>query len=192
MKKQIVNGLMVLTVSMFFAGCSVHSEPKPCGVYDDIKEIEANATTKECARTKPYQLKIKPIVGSRQDDSKVVVDMGKVQKIWIAPYKIKSTLIAAHDIYTWVQKPRFIPGESLPDPKAKTGLPGPYRKLPFVFRSEETDDGSTELTDEKIKAYANNVYKAQNDNALIEKKEDEADAKFNAVIGDYIGKGEKR
>lgn len=135
---------------------------------------------------KAYQFGFKPIVGSRQDDSKVVVDMGKIQKIWVAPYKTKGTMVSAHDIYIWVQKPDFIVGEPLPSPKERSGVITPMDNVPFVFRKKEMDDRPDKMTNESVRQYVNSVYRAENDPSLVEKKNEEADSKFDDTILDYL------
>ena len=107
---------------------------------------------------KAYQFKIKPIVGSRQDDAKVVVNMGKVLKIWVAPYKVKGTMIASHDIYSWVVKPDFIVGESIPNPRNRDGVITPLNNVPFAFKPKEIENAVLPLKDEQVKDYVNDVY----------------------------------
>lgn len=149
------------------------------------KSVENNTPQ---TQLNPYQFKFKPIVGSRQDDAKVVVNMGKVQKIWVAPYKTGATMIASHDVYTWVEKPDFVVGEAVPDTRAREGVITPMDTVPFAFKSREFEKNSKPMNDMEVRKYVNNVYKTDNDPSLIVKKNDEADDEFDSTISDYLKK----
>lgn len=154
---------------------------------DSVNQVvtQVQKDSKAKSNTKPYYLRFKPIVGSRQNDSKVVVDMGKVLKIWVAPYKSKGTMISSHDIYTWVQKPGFIVGEDIPNKNAHTGLTNAAGTLPFIF-SEGDIDTSKGLTNNVLKKYVNNVYKAQNNPSYTKKRIDTAKSRFDDTIKQYL------
>lgn len=111
----------------------------------------------------PYQLKITPIVGSRANDAKVVVDTGKVLKIWVAPYKQGLTLNASHDVYTFVKAPEFVLGEVVPRRKKSPSLLTPSSRLPFMISDDQLNIDTTEkeLTDGEVKEYVNNLYEAR-------------------------------
>jgi len=188
MKNTAIN-IALITGIMLFSGCA--SKQPSCGIYNKIENFNKANTEKAIkARldSKPYQLKIKPIVETRQNDAKVVVNMGKILKVWIAPYKIKGTLIAGHDIYTWVQKPDFIVGETISDPRDKKGLVTPIGSFPFIFRDSEIDAENGKINNKTLRNYVNNVYKAEKDNGLIIKKNNEAEKKFDSVIKEYLKK----
>jgi hypothetical protein len=112
--------------------------------------------------------------------------MGKIQKIWIAPYKYKGTMFASRDIYTWVEKPDFIVGEPVPTNMNRTGMITPLDSLPFAFQSKELATKKTPLTSEDVKHFVNNVYQAQNNPEMLEYKNEQADSKFDSVISDYL------
>ena len=174
---------------LLFSGCKV-KKPGNYSKLDNALGILKSSKT-DYTKTKPYYLRFKPIVGSRQNDSKVVVDMGKVLKIWVAPYKVKGTMVASHDIYTWVQKPGFIVGESIPKKGRHTGLTNASGNLPFIFNEGDIDT-SNGMTNKALKKYVNNVYKAQNDDTYVKKRINKTKSKFDATIKEYLNqKGRK-
>ena len=111
----------------------------------------------------PYQMKLNPIVGSRSNDAKVVVDMGKVLKVWVAPYKQGLTLNSSHDVYTFVAAPQFVLGETVPHRQKGGSLFSPSNKLPFLITDKQLNVNSEEkeIRDEEIQKYVNGVYKAR-------------------------------
>ncbi|MBW6487561.1 hypothetical protein [Sulfurimonas sp.] len=141
-----------ISVLLVFGGCSQKKDVIP----DMISDIE-----RDKIHTKPYQLKITPIIGTRQDDAKVVMDMGKIIKVWVAPYKDGKTLVSSHDNYVVAQAPDFIIGESVPNKNWK-GLVAPENKIPFLFRDSELDNAN-KIEEEEIIKYNNIVYQQQND-----------------------------
>jgi hypothetical protein len=172
MKKSI---LILLPISIFMiSGCSSRSEnPIPNDeIYGSRSEIH----------TKPYELKITPIVGSRQDDSKVIRDMGKILKVWIAPYKNKETFVSAHDNFVVAKEPDFVVGETVPQRNWKA-MKTPVNNVPFMFRSADMD---TELNQETIVKYNNNVYKQQNNPDEAVNKINKADTEFDNEIKKFI------
>ena len=138
----------------------------------------------------PYQLKIKPIVGSRQDDAKVIIDAGKVLKVWIAPYKSGMTVIAAHDLYSMVQKPQFIIGEMVPTNKKKGGAVTATDDFPFAFRDEELDKKTRHgnFNNEEMKHYYNNIYKAQANKDVTTERNNKATQEFDETIKNFLNK----
>lgn len=189
-RSKIILGIGI--VAILLSGCSSKS-PQP-DVRNDkfLKNIIAKEKEKEKLNearlfaTNPYQLRIKPIVGTEQDDSKVVVDMGKILKIWVAPYVVHNTLIAAHDIYTWVQAPRFIAGESLPTPNQVTGLVTADHNYPIVFRPVELDNKKATFKDEELKRYVNEVYKVAKHPSIAKKRIKKTYDDADKVIKDFI------
>jgi len=184
-------GLFVLSV-IFINGCANKTGPTLHGSVD-----EALATYKkqdENWNIKPYQMKIKPIIGSRQNDARVIVDTGKVLKIWVAPYKQVRTLIAAHDVYTMVEKPSFIVGEMVPSGHKNDGLVTCQGDYPFVFKDRhlETVKPQDRFKNENIKSYVNNVYKVQQEPSRYEEQRKKNSSKYDSVIKDYIKQREKR
>jgi len=147
--------LLTLTTALMLSGCATKNN----NINTNIREIVPYEETQaQSVKLEPYQIRIKPIVGSRQNDSKVIVDQGVVLKIWIAPYKVKNTLIASHDIYTWARKPQFIVGEDMP--KYNSRMNGLFRadgKLPFIFGDSEIQEYKP-IEDKQIKKYVNTLY----------------------------------
>lgn len=142
--------IIISTLSIFlFIGCSSKDEPKP------------NEVVKKDMHTKPYELKITPVIGSRQDDAKVIRDMGKILKVWVAPYKNKGTFVSAHDNFVVAREADFIIGESIPQSNWKS-IKTPINNIPFVFRDADLDQKQN-IDEETIVKYNNNVYKQQND-----------------------------
>lgn len=139
-------------------------------------------------KTKSYETKIKPYIGTRQNDAKVVMDMGRVLKVWVAPYTQSRTLIAAHDIYAIVQKPKFILGEMVPSGKRTGGLTTCNKDFPFVFKDRHIESIKTgdRFKSGTIKKYVNNVYKAQNNPSHYDKKRKSANKRYDKTIADYI------
>ncbi|CAA6816267.1 MAG: Unknown protein [uncultured Campylobacterales bacterium] len=189
MLNKICLGILLIVL---LNGCGLRTGVKSCGILSDIDSVEQQRNfLVESGRSSltPYQMKIKPIVGSRQDDSKVVVDMGKVLKIWVAPYKSGATMISSHDLYTWVQKPGFIPGESIDTVKKADGMMAASKRLPFVFNENEVAKEG-DLNSKEVKDYVNSVYKVQNDNEIIKENNKKA-SKYDPSIKQYLEKQRK-
>lgn len=168
--------------TVLFSGCAAKHKS---GVYGDVNDALGQQSEWQ---TKPYQSKIKPYIGTRQNDAKVVLDHGKVLKVWIAPYKQARTLIAAHDIYTIVEKPQFIMGEMVPSRQRTGGAITCNDDYPFVFKDRHLENVNPEdrFKDNNIKEYVNNVYKAQGKPGVYDKKRAEANKRYNDAIKDYI------
>lgn len=182
MLNKVYLGIFVI---LLFNGCALRKGAKSCGILN-VDGISNSSNALEINRknyVNPYQMKIKPIVGSRQDDAKVVVDMGKVLKVWISPYKSSGTMIASHDLYTWVEKPRFIPGESIDYIKKADGMMSSAKRLPFVFNEHELAKEG-DLTSEDVKDYVNSVYKTQNNNQVEENNK--KSSKYDSTINRYL------
>jgi hypothetical protein len=180
MKKYILLGLGVFILT----GCASKKEVNIRDIVDNTKkETDTVVLT-------PYQMKITPIVSSHQNDAKVIVDEGVVLKIWIAPYKVKNTLIAGHDVYTWAKKPHFIVGEDMPKYNSKqTSLFTANGQVPFLLKTEELDT-SKELPNKKIKKYVNTLYKVRAGKAIYLKKKAEENH-YDKAIQAYLEKKKK-
>jgi len=153
-------GLLFLLSSTFIiSGCATKQEN--CFNKDVNGKCISRMKDRREIHTKPYQLKITPIVGSRQEDAKVIMNMGKVLKIWIAPYKNKGTFVSGHDNFVIAKKADFIMGESVPQRNWKS-IKTPINSIPFIFRDADLDKSNT-LESKEIVKYNNNVYKQEND-----------------------------
>jgi hypothetical protein len=146
-----------------------------------------------CA-TKPYQMNNKIIVGSRQNDARVVYSIGKIAKVWIAPYAQGGTMIASHDNYVVVEKPHFLAGESIDRSGTKpNGAVSPTNNFPFVYRDSELDRTSNvnRFSDENIKKYNNNIYSSREAyNIPATNRSNEANANYDKKIFDFLGKSQ--
>ena len=145
-----------------FQGCASKDTVYPDPDADIKKYIDNNNFQSGNYQTKkvmPYQVKTGISVGTRSNDSKVVVNTGKVFKIYINSYKRGSTLISAHDIYTYVEKPGFIVGQNVPE-AATDSVTTPIGKLPFRINGGELDVNThkTEISNSAVKNFNNNIY----------------------------------
>jgi len=163
LKSTILSGSLVL---LLLSGCSSGTTVRPEPDADIKREIEKNkfSSTKSFRSEKvmPYQQNVSLMVGSRSNDSKVVINTGKVLKIFISPYKMKGTLIAGHDIYTYVEKPGFIVGENIPS-RSTDSVTTPISNLPFTINARELniDTSETEISNQEVKNFNNNLYQKQ-------------------------------
>jgi hypothetical protein len=134
----------------------------------------------------------KIIVGSRQDDAKVVYSVGKILKVWIAPYTQGGTLIASHDNYVVVEKPRFIVGESVDRAGTKPNSTiSPTNNFPYIYRDYELDRTSKKdrFSDKNIKKYNNNIYRSQKAYGIPSKsRSNKANAEYDKKIFQFLGK----
>lgn len=179
MKKVIFKSSIILasiSTILLLGGCST----KDKALSDSIEQMQ-----RDKIHTKAYQLKITPIIGTRQDDAKIVMDMGKIIKVWIAPYKDGNTLVSSHDNYVVAQAPDFIIGEKLPK-KNWRSLITPEQKFPFLFRDADLDNAE-KIEEEEIVKYNNIVYKQQNDKEESVKRLKEADV-YDQEIKNFLEK----
>ncbi len=163
----------VCCLSFVLAGCASHNA-------QNIEE-----TTKRDMHTKAYELKITPVIGSRQDDAKVIRDMGKILKVWVAPYKNKGTFVSAHDNFVVAKEPDFIIGEAVPQSGWKS-MKTPVNNIPFVFRDADMDTKES-IDEETIVKYNNNVYKQQNDENIAKARLDDSSNIFDNEIKKFLG-----
>ena len=140
-------------------------------------------------KTKPYQFKLKPQIGSRQEDSRTIVDMGVVLKISVNTYKNRSgDLIGGHDIYVWGRKPDFIPTTTLPK-RTSYGMITSNKKLPFYLSNDGLDQADLQK-DETIRDYTNELYKMEKEKKLIKEKREKS-LKNDKKILDFLKKVNK-
>ena len=151
MRKRILAVAIAASAVVAITGCSGKKDPQP--VQKRIVEVH---------QPKPYEFRLKPQIGSRNDDARTVVDMGEVLKITLNSYKNRQgNLIASHDVYAWARKPDFIVGEELPS-RRSGGTISPSGKLPYMLSGGELDRGDLK-NDEVIRDYVNQVYKLEKD-----------------------------
>lgn len=161
-------------LSGLFAGCSSKEkvEPKFVENEEEVKTLKA------------YAFKYKPIIGSRNSDSRVVIDQGVVMKAWINTYKLdRGTLIPSHDIYVRVKEPDFIPQYATPPRMKSKGLLTETKETPFMLSDKEIDR-SSHKTNEGIKQFVNSVYEKNSP----EKEEERVQegTQFDNDIKEYI------
>ena len=187
MGNKIIKTVFLIVLMLLISGCA-GNQPSP-GVYGSVSDaLASNMGESGEWKTNAYQTRIKPYIGTRQNDAKVIIDTGRVLKIWVAPYKQARTLIAAHDIYSMVQKPQFIVGEMVPSGRKKEGLTTCSNDFPFTFKDRhlETVSPKDRYKDENINRYVNNVYKAKKDLSYYDRKRKEANSRYDKTIRDYI------
>ena len=173
MKNKIVffNFLIGTGIIFLISGCS------------NAKPVASKISLRKDILTKPYQIKITPIIGTRQDDAKVIMDMGKVMKVWIAPYKNNSTFVSSHDNFVVAKKPEFVVGETVPQ-KNWRSMKTPVNEVPFLFRNADMDTANN-LSNREVVDFNNNVYKQQND-VNVAKKRLKADSKYDQEIKNFL------
>lgn len=163
--KKILCFVSLVFLSLYTTGCSGKNTVFPNPDADIKEQIEKNkyfdgSSGMQVKKVMPYQNKILIEAGSRSNESKVVVNAGKVLKIYIAAYKMGGTMIAGHDVYTYVEKPGFIVGQTTPA-RATDGVITPSSKLPFKINKEELNINADEkeLSNSDVKNFENNLHK---------------------------------
>lgn len=111
MDKKVLESIVALCTLIMLSGCSVSGGQAFGSLDDALASAERNNGQ---VRLVGAQSRIKTIVGTKQEDAKVIVNSGKVLKVMVFPYKQSRTLITAHDVYTMVETPSFIVGEMVP------------------------------------------------------------------------------
>lgn len=166
-----------LGFSLFLSGCSPKNSG--CSVFEEQRTPQ-NTTQQEI---KPYSYGVTPVIGSRHDDARAVMDMGVVLKIFVADYVDRyGSLVAAHDRYLVVKKPTFVVGVQEPkDMPIVRGLINSAGNIPFVFRDAELDKTPT-ATDDALKKSVNLAYKDQEGNAKARMKPDDKDQKIKEFL----------
>jgi len=183
--KKVLTSISFIAIAVFFGGCARDDACIP-------KQLPINDSSGAFCATKPYQMKNKIIVGSRQDDAKVVYSIGKILKVWIAPYNQGGTLIASHDNYVVVEKPHFLVGESVDRAGSKpNSAVSPTNNFPYVYRDYELDRSSKKdrFSDRNIKKYNNNIYRSREAYGIPAKsRSNRANAEYDKKIFQFLGK----
>lgn len=181
---------IILTIlTIFYTGCSTKSiETK----YEKTQNI---SQYKNSRKNHYNEFRFKPIIGTTQEDTKVLIDMGKFAKIWIKNYRNKNkTFVGSHHIITMIKAPGYIAGEDLPDSRVET-IRKNYSGHNFAFRSEDLAHNSNtraNLSDEEVKEYINNYQQTLQYNTLNNNKQKQLN-KYDQAIKDYLRskRGEK-
>lgn len=191
-RQNLLSKVFTLTGSLvILTGCSVkepqHSQRAYLKNIDYLVKKAQEKRIKEETSTESYQFPITPIVESQQDDSRVIVDMGKILKVWIAPYVAGGTLIAAHSIYTWVKAPRFIAGESVGRGSPNDASPlTPSGNYPMIYRPAEFYHQKPTFSNKELKEYADKRYQVEAHPAKALRSIDIKNNKYNALIRQYL------
>ena len=159
-----------------------------------IVQKEKEKRIKEELNTESYHFMVTPIVGSEQDDSKVIVDMGKILKVWIAPYVVGGTMIAAHSIYTWVQAPHFIAGESVGrGSPTDASLLTPSGNYPVIYRPDELYYNEPSFSNKELKEYVNKKYEVdKHPEKYLKRIDKRIKNKYDKVILQYLKQQQQR
>jgi len=184
MNKRYLNITLIGVGLFFFTGCAVKKVKT-----EYVKK--SNVLKEKFNKTNNYNhFRFKPIIGTRQEDTKVMVDMGKYAKIWIKNYKNNNDyFISSHDIIVQIREPGFISGEDVPSFKRRA-VKKTFGSNSFAFRSKDllTSNSDMNTVDTKtryIKDYVNNNSKEQKEKKLIETKRNKLN-KFDHEIKNFL------
>lgn len=180
MRKIVLWALMLL----MFDGCAtkaIKSRINADG--DETRAIFMNQ------KNKADSFRFQPVIGTRQEDTKVMIDMGKFAKIWIKNYRNKNqTFVASHDIVTMIKAPGFIAGEEI-DFEKRDVVKKTYGGNTFSYRSSDivsqTSADDTNLKDEQIKEFVNNYQETKKYGKLPDAKSEKLD-KYNKAISEFL------
>lgn len=180
--------------SLFFGGCSSKNYAgQECAEGSWCSKIKNNFNEPDNEREyfdnkelNSARLPYKPIISSRNSDSRVLMDQGVVLKAWINTYKTSSgSLQAAHDVYIRVKEPDFVVNYEVP-PKIQKNR-GLFNqaigKTPFVYGNDELDRSNIE-TNEAIVDYTNSIEENKKEGKQQEQVE-KAD-KFDDEIKNFL------
>jgi len=150
--KKIRITLFVILIIFIFNGCSSKK------VKTSFVKVN-NSQSQNFNNTNNYNhFRYKPVIGTRQEDTKVMIDMGKFAKIWVKNYRnINKTFVASHDIITMIKEPGFIAGEEIPSSKRRT-VRKTYGGNSFSYRSKDilhNSSTNSSLKTSQIKNYIN-------------------------------------
>lgn len=180
--RKTIQAILVLVVtSLFISGCSTKIKTR-------FSSSNNNKNVRVTKDNNYNHFRYKPVIGTRQDDTKILIDMGQFAKIWIKNYRNKNaTFVASHDIITMIREPGFIAGEDLPSSRRVSRSRNNTRKS-FSFRSSDilTDRNSSVVdTNKEVKDYVNNYSKVKQFKKLDKKKQKKLN-KFNTTIKKYL------
>ncbi len=182
LKKQ---NILLLSLATFILGGCSGSPRVETSMLKGYKKSMYSIPTKD----KSNYFRYKPIIGTTQPDTKVMINMGKFAKIWIQSYINKNrTFIASHDIIVMVKEPGYISGEDLPSAMNRA-QEKTYGANTFTFRSTDLFTNSNmptnNVTDEEIKSFMNNYEREKRTLKLIPSKRKLLN-KYNNTVLLYI------
>ncbi|WP_294961543.1 hypothetical protein [Sulfurimonas sp.] len=183
MNKKIIY-FALITITLTFGGCTTSPKVKTKWVNKSTKNYER--------RNNPIEFRFKPVIGTKQSDTKVMIDMGEWAKIWVKNYKNKNkTFVATHSIVTMIREPGFIAGEQIPRSRRDT-VSKSYGARSFSFRSQDltynnSSLGSDNISDSQIKDYMNS-YEYSKKTKRMKPQKKESILKYDKAIKEYMKK----
>ena len=135
MKKEMLAFMLVVS-TLLVSGCSTKNCVDGDCALGGVLKLEPLETV-------GHKTRITPILGTKQNDAKIVRDFGVTLKVTIFPYKDKDdNLIGGQDIYVVAKTPEWLAGEKIPAKRAKgiTSLSG--KSFPVTLRPEELNHAS--------------------------------------------------
>jgi hypothetical protein len=181
MSKKLIY-FVAISAGLLFSGCT--STPKV-----KTKWVQKRSYSYQNSNN-PIKFRYKPVIGTKQEDAKVMIDMGEWAKIWVKNYKNKNeTFVATHTIVTKVRDPNFIAGEQIPRSRRDTTY-NSYGARSFTFKSQDliydnSSHGSKNVSDEQVKEYINS-YEYSKKTEKLEPQRREKLNKYNSAIKDYL------
>ncbi|MDD3834752.1 MAG: hypothetical protein PHS42_04680 [Sulfurimonas sp.] len=190
MNKKVKFNIIILVIigGLLLSGCTASPEVR-------TKWADAKTQSYYENRNNPKEFRYQPVIGTKQPDTKMMIDMGEWAKIWVKNYKNENqTFVASHSIVTKVREPGFIAGEQIPRSRRDT-VSNTYGGRSFSFRSNDlnydnSSQGSYGVTDSEIKDYMNSFeYSKKTQRMEPQKREDVL--KYDKAIKDYIKKAKE-
>jgi hypothetical protein len=173
---------LVVALVVVFSGCSSKN------IKTRFESDSSKKVVQSSKNNNYHKFRYKPIIGTRQDDTKVMVDMGKFAKIWVKSYRNKNrTFVASHDIITMIKAPGFIVGEDLPRSSKET-IRRSNSGTTFAYRSSDINHNSSEfrkLTPSDVKEFSNNYNKAKKYRTLTSEKL-KMTKKYNSKLKEFL------
>ncbi len=172
----------IISIGLLFGGCTASPKVKTKWVSKSSKYYDN--------RNNPIEFRYQPVIGTKQSDTKVMIDMGEWAKIWIKNYRNENkTFVASHSIVTMVREPGFIAGEQIPR-KKRDAVYNTYGSRSFTFRSQDltydnSSYGNENVSDEQIKDYVNSYEYSKKTKRMKPQKRKEAKL-YNSEIKKYI------
>jgi len=177
--------LIIPIITLLFSACSVKR------IHTTMDNVDNTQRLQRVTRTNNYNhFRYKPVIGTRQDDTKVLIDMGQFAKIWIKNFKNgNNSFTASHDVIIKIREPDFIAGEEVPRHRRRT-VKRTYGSHSFSYRSSDLlhNNSSINTQDVKtkdIKKYLNNYAKAKKEKKLDTKKQQQM-SEYDKKLKEYL------
>jgi len=172
----------LISLGVIFSGCA--STPKVKTRFVKQKQYRYSDDNN------PREFRYRPVIGTKQADTRVMIDMGEWAKIWVKNYRNENkTFVASHSIVTMVREPGFIAGEDVPRGRRDT-VSKTYGGRSFTLRSEDliydnSSYGNEDVNDEQVKDYMNNFEYSKKTKMVVPQKRANA-IKHDKAIEDYM------